>query len=73
MIGYDLINEPWVGNQIKNPTLLIPGIAEKLKLQKFYDRLSESVRSIDPETPICFEPTIIDKHTGVGYYHAPGG
>lgn len=62
-----------MGNQIKNPTLLIPGVAEKLKLQKFYDRLSESIRSIDDKTPICFEPTIVDRMVGTGYSHAPGG
>jgi aryl-phospho-beta-D-glucosidase BglC (GH1 family) len=44
VIAYDLLNEPWVGNQIRNPFLLIPGVAEKVKLQKFYDRLSESIR-----------------------------
>lgn len=27
LIAYDLINEPWVGNQIRNPALLIPGVA----------------------------------------------
>lgn len=27
VIAYDLLNEPWVGNQIRNPFLLIPGVA----------------------------------------------
>ncbi len=53
--------------------MVIPGMAEKLRLQKFYDRLSESIRRIDPNRPICFAPTVYNKYTGVGYYHPPGG
>lgn len=54
MIAYELLNNPWVGNQYRNPALLLPRVADKLKLQGFYDRLSEGIRSVDPETPICF-------------------
>jgi hypothetical protein len=40
VIAYELINEPWVGNQYRNPALLIPSVAERMRLQKFYDALS---------------------------------
>lgn len=37
IIGYELINEPWAGNIFQNPTLLIPGVADREKLQPMYD------------------------------------
>jgi len=33
VLGYELINEPWCGDIYREPELLIPGIADKRKLQ----------------------------------------
>ena len=44
-----------------------------MKLQRFYDRLSESIRSVDQDTPICFEPTIVSMKIGATFEHVPGG
>jgi endoglycosylceramidase len=41
VIGYELINEPFVGNAIRNLGLVIPSIAERAKFQVFYDNLVE--------------------------------
>ena len=40
MIAYELINEPFIGNFWRNPALVIPSMAERLKLQNFYDGLA---------------------------------
>lgn len=40
VIGYELINEPFVGNPLRNVALLLPSVAERVHFQQFYDRLS---------------------------------
>lgn len=55
ILGYELINEPWVGDQFANPTFLIPGLAGQ-NLAKPYARLAEAIREKDNETAIFFEP-----------------
>lgn len=48
VIAYELINEPWIGNIWRNPLLIVPSMAERLKLQSFYDQLSLIIRKVDP-------------------------
>lgn len=74
VIGYELINEPWAGNVIKNPLLLIPGVADKENLERVYDYLNnEYIRKIDEEHLIFFEPVTWDNFISVGFSHPPGG
>ena len=73
VIAYELINEPFIGNFWRNPLLVVPSMGERLKLQSFYDQLSEKIRAIDPQTPICFEPVTFDNMIPTGFSHAPGG
>lgn len=47
VIGYELINEPFAGSPWKNPTVIIPSIAERVHLQRFYDRLATTIRKYD--------------------------
>jgi endoglycosylceramidase len=53
---YELINEPWVGNYLANPMLLLPGVAGYKNLQPFYDKIAGAIRSIDNKTPIFYQP-----------------
>ncbi|CAF4535159.1 unnamed protein product, partial [Rotaria magnacalcarata] len=53
---YELINEPWAGNYIADPLLLLPGIAGATNLQPFYDKLAKAIRSVDEDTLIFYEP-----------------
>ena len=73
MLGYELINEPFVGNAIRDVPLLVPSVAEKVHFQEFYDRLAVEIRKVDPETIIFFEPITFDQTTPVGFSHPPGG
>jgi endoglycosylceramidase len=41
VLGYELINEPFVGNALRNIFLIIPSVAERLKFQSFYDNLAQ--------------------------------
>jgi endoglycosylceramidase len=78
ILGYELINEPWVGNPYQKPSLLLPGIAGKENLQPFYDIISTSIRQEDSENLIFYEPVtwgMIFNGTvsGSGFDHVPGG
>ena len=55
MLGYELINEPWAGDIIKEPDLLIPGIADRKYLQPMYDDINLAVRAVDTEHLILFQ------------------
>lgn len=56
VIGYELINEPWVGNLWTDPILIMGrGHTAKL-LQPFYQKIHEGIRSVDDEKIIFFEP-----------------
>lgn len=78
ILGYEIINEPWVGNPYKKPSLLLPGVAGSDNLQPFYDIISPSIRSQDPNNLVFYEPVtwgMIFNGTvsGSGFTHVPGG
>ncbi|CAF5228849.1 unnamed protein product, partial [Rotaria magnacalcarata] len=53
---YELINEPWAGNYLENPAILLPGIAGAKNLQPFYETIAKYIRSVDNDTLIFYEP-----------------
>ncbi|CAF3991486.1 unnamed protein product, partial [Rotaria sp. Silwood1] len=53
---YEIINEPWAGNYLVNPTLFLPGIAGATNLQPFYNKIAKFIRSVDNDTLIFYEP-----------------
>lgn len=78
ILGYEIINEPWVGNWFKQPSLLLPGVAGSTNLQPFYDVISNAIRKEDPNHLIFYEPVtwgMIFNGTvsGSGFTHVPGG
>ena len=40
LIGYEMYNEPWLGDIYEKPWLLIPSIADHFNIQPLYERLS---------------------------------
>jgi endoglycosylceramidase len=73
VVGYELFNEPWAGDIFSNPTLLVPGVADSVNLQYFYDVVSSGIRSTDDKHIIFFESTTWDDTVPVGFTHVPGG
>ena len=66
VIAYEYINEPFVGQAVLKPYLLVPSVAERVYFQNLYDDLTERIRKIDKTTPICFEPITFDQKVPVG-------
>lgn len=74
LIGYELINEPWPGNLYSfGLVAAIPGLTELTNLQSFYNLLSNTIRPIDPVTPIAFEPVTWSGSVNSGFTQPPGG
>lgn len=72
VLGYELINEPWAGDAVQDPLIMIPGVADRLFLQPAYDVLSTAIRGKDTEHAIFFEPVTWDDF-GSGFTTVPGG
>lgn len=73
VLGYELINEPWAGDIFAHPSLIIPSVADKMRLQPAYDYLAPRIKSVDPETLIFFAGVTWDDIVPVGFEHPPGG
>ena len=79
ILGYELINEPFPGNVVFDPSLLLPGVAGKKNLQPFYHSLArDGIRQYDKERLIFYEPVtwgMLFAHgvVGSGFTKVPGG
>lgn len=56
MIGFDPLNEPYPGNVVKNPDLLLPGMFDYKRLEPMYARVFERYYANDPDSIMFFEP-----------------
>ena len=61
VMGYDMMNEPYAGDL----GLSISGNFEKIQLKQFYDRLIPSIRAIDNQKYLIFEPTSLGNNQGL--------
>ncbi|KAF3910766.1 hypothetical protein ABW20_dc0100826 [Dactylellina cionopaga] len=71
VMGYDLMNEPWVGDQWANPLLLIPGYADHENLEPLWNKGNSAIRTIDNTTIVLFEGVTFDILSG--FKNVPGG
>jgi len=71
VLGFELINEPGVGNPVSDPRRLKSEFAERHNLQPAYDVVATAIREVAPESLVFFQPILIS--TGCGFTHAPGG
>lgn len=78
ILGYEFINEPWVGNIYHDLSLFLPGVAGRKNLKPLYDHLNAAIRSVDPNSIIFYEPVtwgilFNDSTIGSGFSSVPGG
>ncbi|KAF3924654.1 hypothetical protein AA313_de0204269 [Arthrobotrys entomopaga] len=71
VMGYDLMNEPWVGDNNANPLLLIPGVADHENLEPLWNKGNTAIRAIDNTTIVMFEGVTYDILSG--FHDVPGG
>ncbi|KAF3908085.1 hypothetical protein ABW21_db0205750 [Orbilia brochopaga] len=71
VMGYDLMNEPWVGDHMANPLLLIPGVADHENLEPLWNKGNSAIRKIDDTTIVFFEGVTYD--ILAGFNNVPGG
>lgn len=67
VLGYELINEPFMGNFYRHILQLNTGHSDYHYLQPMYENLQKKIRAQDDETIIFFEPITTDssrKQTG---------
>ncbi|KAF9402745.1 hypothetical protein BGZ94_004844 [Podila epigama] len=70
-MGYDLMNEPWVGDHMADPTLLIPGKADRDNMEPLWNKGNAAIRTVDPQTLVFFEGSTFDVLSG--FNNVPGG
>ena len=71
VLGYELLNEPWMGDVNRHPHLLLPGETEKKFLEPMYTHLNNMIREVDDKKIIFFEGITID-YWPSGFQAAPG-
>ena len=64
VVGYNLLNEPWVGDTWADPTLLVPGVADHKVLEGLWNRATKQIRTVDNDTLIWFEGATLDVLSG---------
>lgn len=74
VIGYELINEPWPGDVLKYPYLVLePGKADQEHLAPMYKKLHTTIRKNDDQHIIFFEKALSDIVFPCGFTSGPGG
>eukprot|EP01084_Bolivina_argentea_P149859 261739_1 len=79
IIGFELFNEPGVGDYFTYPQLKIPAVTDRVNLQPFYDAIAPKIYGNDSDRIIMFEPptyldvTMNSSWTEIGFTHVPGG
>ncbi|KAK6355602.1 hypothetical protein TWF696_004701 [Orbilia brochopaga] len=71
VMGYDLMNEPWVGDHWAKPWLLIPGVADRTTMEPLWNKGNDAIRTIDDTTIVMFEGSTYDILSG--FNNVPGG
>ena len=72
VLGYELMNEPWAGNELANPLVMLPGYAGQHNLEPMHNKLAKAIRAVDNETMLLFEPVTWGMFLSGGYIQGSG-
>jgi endoglycosylceramidase len=64
VLGYELMNEPWAGDTWADPTLLIPGNADRKVLGPAWSHVAKAIRKVDKDAMIFFAGVTFDILSG---------
>ncbi len=77
VVGYELMNEPFAGDIYRDPLMLIPGAADRYKLQPLYDEINTAIREVDEDKLILFQgvtwEVVLPIGEKYGFTSNPGG
>mmetsp|Transcript_29831 Transcript_29831/g.67479 ORF Transcript_29831/g.67479 Transcript_29831/m.67479 type:complete len:557 (-) Transcript_29831:193-1863(-) len=79
VIGYEILNEPFLGDILQHPELLDIKQADKINLKSLYSKVHDAVRAEDDRHILFFESTVGVSQTpfksisGTGLPAGPGG
>jgi endoglycosylceramidase len=68
LLGYEIINEPWVGNIYKKPYILV----KQQNMMKFYNKVHTAIRAVDDQSIIFYEHPLSDAIL-TSVHGTPGG
>lgn len=71
LVGYEVLNEPWAGDVLANPALLVPGVADRANLQPFYEQVARAIRAVAPNGVLLFEGVTWDDFFPLGFDALP--
>ena len=73
ILGYEIINEPWLGDIYSDPMLLLKqGLADSKNLMPLYEKVSAAIRKVDDQHMIFYEPSPATIYP-TGFQSGPGG
>ena len=77
VLAYEMMNEPWVGDHVLHPSLLLKsGVAEKKNVGPFMERIHSAIRRIDKTTMVMYAPAEVNnrlmRHVGYETGFLPG-
>ncbi|XP_040567207.2 endoglycoceramidase [Lepeophtheirus salmonis] len=55
ILGYDLLNEPWVGNAFEDSSYMLPGIGGEKNIAPLFEKAAKKIWSIQNDAVIFFE------------------
>jgi len=76
VLGYELINEPWVGDVFAYPELYTPKACDAINLRHTYEYINDMIRTYDNDTIVFYEPCTGGNDLGgfpCGFETGPGG
>jgi len=70
-MAYELMNEPWIGDHVGHPRLLLEGGRAEVEVGKYMQRMHDIVRAEDPDTLVLYAPAEVNNRAmrRVGYEH----
>jgi endoglycosylceramidase len=69
VMAYELLNEPWIGDHVANPSLLLKAGAAEAEVGKYMTKMHDVVRAVDPDTLVLYAPAEVNNRAmrRVGY------
>lgn len=70
ILGYEIMNEPWVGDIFADPLRLVPGVADGSNLARLHRQVADRIVEADKDAIVFFEHVSFDNLFS-GVYETP--